>query len=603
MTTNTFHLSRGRYIADLEPFKTAGVPSNSIIHKSVPGCGITTFEIQYAKHHSIMIEPNVPVIQDKVADHNKKFPKSRVLGVYKGVGIDDIKIYLLNDDIEYKKIITTPEGFVKKVLKAFGGNEETMLNDYFLLYDECERIITDISYRGSIAAPLDIFFKFKNKALVSATTLPYRDSRFSKFSHYIIKPDYDFSKPLDIINTNNVITALEKHLRTLNDQPVCIFLNSTEGIHAIIKALDIKNQSAVFCGADSVVKLRIKDFRAASSDFTTSDMKEYNFFTSRFFSAFDIILDYKPNVIMISDVVFAHHSTLDPFTECIQIPGRFRNGVASLTHISNFNDRLEVMNESEAVSYIEGSLDLHEDILELIKKSNRKGSETMLDFIEQESPMSGFYSNGKRNTFMIDAAINEQRVKGYYLSEEKLGNGYSKLSDHFTITSNRELFDVSDKSLFDLHANQSKKNRLENVAKLLDRLIPKGPGLFILLEADKQLKKTLSTEYPLIAEAVRLIGLDGLAKTNYVESKIKKSINEAQKVAERKRIAKDVYKAITESSSIQEDKLLEKLTKIGADNVFKYKVTASLIRYFFESRRSTINKENVWIIGSKLIDA
>jgi hypothetical protein len=76
--------------------------------------------------------------------------------VHKGIDVNDIKAYLLRDEIEYKKILTTPEGFIKKVLKAFKDDMATLLNTYFLLYDECERIITDVSYRGAIAAPLDI---------------------------------------------------------------------------------------------------------------------------------------------------------------------------------------------------------------------------------------------------------------------------------------------------------------------------------------------------------------------------------------------------------------------------------------------------------------
>jgi len=68
-------------------------------------------------------------------------------------------------------------------------NENEMLENYFLLFDECERIVTDISYRGKIAAPLETFFRFKNKAVVSVTTLEFSDERFKNFDHYIIQPD------------------------------------------------------------------------------------------------------------------------------------------------------------------------------------------------------------------------------------------------------------------------------------------------------------------------------------------------------------------------------------------------------------------------------
>ena len=60
-------------------------------------------------------------------------------------------------------------------------------------------------------------------------------------------------------------------------------------------------------------------------------MKRYNFFTSRFFNAVDMELEEQPHVIML--VYFAEHTMIDPYTDAIQIVGRFRNGVSSITYI------------------------------------------------------------------------------------------------------------------------------------------------------------------------------------------------------------------------------------------------------------------------------
>lgn len=40
--------------------------------------------------------------------------------------------------------------------------------DYFLLFDECEKAIQDVGYRGDIYLPVEDFFKFNGKAMVSA---------------------------------------------------------------------------------------------------------------------------------------------------------------------------------------------------------------------------------------------------------------------------------------------------------------------------------------------------------------------------------------------------------------------------------------------------
>src|SRR5437879_9131852 len=100
-----------------------------------------------AKRYSIIILPNVPVIQTKVADHNKRNEELRqIQGVYKTVTIESLRRYLTGN-VKYHKILTTPEGFVSKVLPAFAGQLQYLFDTYFLLFDECERIVEDVSYR------------------------------------------------------------------------------------------------------------------------------------------------------------------------------------------------------------------------------------------------------------------------------------------------------------------------------------------------------------------------------------------------------------------------------------------------------------------------
>lgn len=57
-----------------------------------------------------------------------------------------------------------------------------------------------------------------------------------------------------------------------------------------------------------------------------TELERYNFFTSRFYSAVDILCKNPPHVILISDLHGATQSVIDPTTEAIQIIGRFRGG-------------------------------------------------------------------------------------------------------------------------------------------------------------------------------------------------------------------------------------------------------------------------------------
>lgn len=58
------------------------IPSNVILYKTLTGIGATYSEIK-AQRHSIIIEPNVPVIIGKC--NSDKHKNDNLLGVYEGV--------------------------------------------------------------------------------------------------------------------------------------------------------------------------------------------------------------------------------------------------------------------------------------------------------------------------------------------------------------------------------------------------------------------------------------------------------------------------------------------------------------------------------------
>ena len=96
MTTQTYKLSKDQFLADLEPFKSKGLPTDSIIHKMVTGCGATTLELEFPRN-SIIIEPNLPVILGKCKKINKNLRKNKIVqGVYEGIDVEQIKQFLMN---------------------------------------------------------------------------------------------------------------------------------------------------------------------------------------------------------------------------------------------------------------------------------------------------------------------------------------------------------------------------------------------------------------------------------------------------------------------------------------------------------------------------
>jgi hypothetical protein len=580
----TIKLPKGKYISDIEPFKSKGIDTDCIILKEITGCGITQYAIRKMLENLILVLPNVPVIKDKVAKHNKKFPNNKILGVYKGVDVNDVKEYLLSD-VKYKKILTTPEGFMTKVTKAFKDIQE-MYDNFFLLYDECERIITDVDYRGDIAAPIDDFFKFKRKAMVSATTLPFTDDIYSK--------------PITVIGTNSVISSIQNRVKKLKSKHVCVFVNSTSAIFAIIDEMDIASESKVFCAQDSVVKLMERGYKNASSHFDVEDLVQYNFFTSRYFSAIDMKVGFKPDLILVSDVVFAEHSMLDPFTEIIQIAGRFRNGNKSLTHITNFKPNLESKTPEQALDYLKGSFDVYNGFISSYTSMQNAGSKrTLWDAIEN-SYVHSFYSDGRVNTFMIDNFINEERVKGYYQTFENLKVAYGLRSNHFKVTFKQERFLLGDDDVFKLNRRQSAKEKHEQILSIFAGW---ASNIDNYVFAPEELRDRFIAKYPDLWQAHIHLTKDEIKETGYALSNIKDAVKKAIHQDKIRFLSKKVYMIFKEYTEYSEADVRIPLTKIYREEGINSRVGAGTISTFFDADRTTLKGEKVYRLkGKKFTD-
>ena len=246
------------------------------------------------QRHSIIIEPNVPVIIGKKAQHDFLF------AVYEGTTRDDVKAYLAGEEDGYRKIITTPEGFDKKVLPAMYELGIPIYEEYFLLFDECEKPIQDVGYRGDIYLPVEDFFKFKGKAHgIRNAHHPFRSPlrRTGVRDCCESFPPSTSARDLTVVITNNTVRVLRKLLDRYHkaEEKVCIFFNSTDTTLSLIQTLKLQGRCKVFCSEKSVRKLKREGFSDVSDNLT--ELAEINFFTSRFYSAVDIKLDYQPNVI------------------------------------------------------------------------------------------------------------------------------------------------------------------------------------------------------------------------------------------------------------------------------------------------------------------
>ena len=309
-------LHKGQYLSDV----MSEIPSNCILSKRIPGCGATTLELE-TQRNSIIVVPNVPVIKSKCGKY------SNLLGVYEDVTTDKIRNYLTNNRLH--KIMTTPESF-GKVKNACSGID--IYNHFFLLMDECHQLIKDVDYRTDIVLPMNDFFRFKSKALVSATPIGFSDPRFKEFETVEVSADYDYRQEIAVTHTYNIYKAISEYLGNHTEETVCFFVNSVVMIYSIMKQFGILEDSTVYCAPKSRLKLKNEySFDNAYNDWNADTMKKYNFFTGRFFTAFDLDLPYQPDLVMVTDPYNSEYTILDIDTDCIQICGRFRNGIKEFT--------------------------------------------------------------------------------------------------------------------------------------------------------------------------------------------------------------------------------------------------------------------------------
>jgi hypothetical protein len=535
-----------KYLGDLEPFKSEGIKTNTILFKTLPGFGATYWEISFKMRNSIIIVPNVPAIKGKAIKHPE------ILAVHKGITISDIVKYLKNDILP-KKIVTTPEGYSGKVMQAISRiSTFNLKNDFFLLLDECDKMITDVKYRGKIIAPIDDFFLFDKKAMVSATAIEPSDKRFKDQDFKIIKlvPQFDYRKDIDLISTNNVLLALDQVLKKPSKHPVFIFLNSIITIKAIIDYLDIENKSKIFCSEDSVRLLKKLQFENAQTDL--GNFAKINFLTSRCYSSLDIDLDYKPDVIMVTDVFHATHTMIDPKTDAVQISGRFRKKadetdkktVNSLTHITNYKSDIKYSNREQSLSWINSSYKTHLEWQDKLRHESEQGAKENYEQALKNSLMKDFIRlDGSLESFMVDNYINQQRVRSYYDCYNHLYIGYLE-SSHFKVTLKRFPFPVTDASTMNLALAKTKKAIAELVCDHLNEYTSNfDHQTFRDYHPDDEIKK-LKIKHPSIVEAYFLLGAEKMKEMDFAMHKIKTLVDSKKENLKRfeTKMLSDIYK-------------------------------------------------------------
>ena len=505
-------LSKGQYLSDI----LNEIPSNCILSKKIPGCGATTLELN-TNRNSIIVVPNVPVIASK----RNKYPN--LLGVYEGVKNQDICKYL-RENKSYHKIMTTPESFdkVKNVCEKCNIN---IYSDFFLLADECQQLIKDVGYREDIVIPMNDFFLFKNKALVSATPLEFSDPRFKEnnFSTVEITADYDYRQDITVIHTYNTAKAFAEYIQNHNGT-ICIFLNSIVETYSIMAHFGLLKDSSIYCAPKSKSKLKNGyGFTNAHTIWSAETMKKYNFFTARFFTAFDLELPHKPDLLMISDPFNAEYSLLDVDTDCIQICGRFRNGLNSATHIYRVNPEIVIKSKEQVMWEISAHEVAYNTVQTLYNSADNKELRYGLGSALESLPFRKFlYPDFTKNWFAIDNEINETLVQNRYQDKRFINNWYSDCHYFNPVLSTCE-YDKNDDKLKIINSARSVKDKRRKMVQMLSEI--ELPYSEYALDFITNMRKIDS----FIVNAYEVLGKERIEELKYSQKKINEELILAQR--------------------------------------------------------------------------
>ena len=586
-------LHKGEWLLDaLKRIGHSMIPSNCILNKTLTGLGATHSEI-HSKRSSIIIEPNVPVILGKLDDNEN------LEAVYAKCTPYNLKKYL-QMDIPYKKIITTPESF-KKIRKAAEELHINIYKTFFCLFDECEKVTQDIDYRRKISQPIYDFFRFEQKAFVSATPLPMSHPEFEKqgFQMVKIEPSFDYKKNLTLIVTNSYYIWLQRVLDSLRDSKhICIFFNVTDGITELINNLGITDYK-VFCSQESVDKLLKRGIVQAYSQIDYP-LAKYNFFTCRFYSALDIrIAKHKPDIIILTDHRTANWTIVDPFTEAIQIQGRFRRRgkdditYNSLTHISTVNPDIRVRSKEEIGNRVERFIatynllkKIHDEELDEFKK------QAILEDIDNLKYQDLIDERGEINPFSVDNLYNEERVRGYYQSAESLYQAYVD-TGFFNVEFIDAMNCVGDDDIERLNNTKIQIDQRKLILQLAIRIEEWFMSGKISYE-DKEQHLNYFKQQPegnYVLNAYEKIGKDAIVSAEYKRGLIDRKVREFDKAQANKlrfseNVLKDIQREFPLGVYIPKKDIQQRLQMILQDNGVQYKATQDSIRDYYEVSES-----------------
>ena len=315
----------------------------------------------------------------------------------------------------------------------------------------------------------------------------------------------------------------------------------------------IMEDSAVYCAPKSRSKLKTEyGFTNAHTEWSAETMKKYNFFTGRFFTAFDLELDNNPDLVIITDPYNAEYTMLDVDTDCIQICGRFRNGINSATHIYRVNPEIVVKSKEQMEWEISAHEFAYTTIQTLYNSADNKESRFAFGAVLETLPFRKYqYPDFTKNWFAVDNDINEVLVQNHYQSDiTEWYNGCHFFNPTFTKCG----YDKDDEKMKIIRAARSVKDKRRKIVQLLSEI--EEPESEYALDFINDMRKI----DPFIVDAYEVLGKEGIEELKYNQRKM----NEEMILSQRKgnKVVLLIKNTFDIGSKYTNEKITEELTRI-----------------------------------------
>ena len=363
-----------------------------------------------------------------------------------------------------------------------------------------------------------------------------------------------------------------------------------------MKHFNILEDSVVYCAPKSRGKLKAEyDFTNAHTEWSADTMKKYNFFTGRFYTAFDLELPYKPDLVMITDPYNAEYTMLDVDTDCIQICGRFRNGINSATHIYRVNPEIVEQTKEEVLKDISNREYAYNLIQTLYNSAEyieyRKAFGEILEIAQYRKYL---YPDFTKNCFAIDNEINEVLVHNQYQSNISITKWY-KDCHFFNPTFTKCEYNENDEKLKIIKKCRSVKDKRRKMVQLLSER--EEPQSEYALDFINDMRKI----DPFIVDAYEVLGKERIEELKYNQKKM----NEEMILAERKgnkvvRLIKNYFQIGCRYSN---EAIIEELTRIfDLLHIHPEKaITPKMINDYFQAVNCWVGKKKGYQLVSALV--